>query len=70
MQKIAWTLIGLGLLVVIGYLCKGFFTAADIPLALRVASGIVGLGLILLLVSIGRERYRAAKKESFEEIER
>ena len=70
MQKVAWTLIGLGILVVIGYASKDFFTAADIPLAFKVAAGIVGLGLALLLVSVGKERYQAAKKESFKEIER
>ncbi len=70
MQKVAWILIGLGILVVIGYASKGFFTAADIPLAFRVAAGIVGLGLVLLLVSVGKERYQTAKKESFKEIER
>ncbi len=56
--------------MVIGYASKGFFTAADIPLALRIACGMAALGVILLLISIGRERYRAAKKETFKEIER
>lgn len=70
MLKVGFILIILGALVLLGYLARGFFTAPDIPLAIRVASGAVGLGLILLLVAVGRERYLAAKKESFKEMER
>ena len=70
MQKLAFALIGIGILVIIGYFAKGFFTAADIPLALRIAAGAAILGVILLLASIIRERFRAAKEEEFKEVER
>lgn len=72
MQKVAFTFIIIGALVMIGYACKDFFTATDIALAIRIAAGAVGLGLILLLASIGRERYVKSKKEEedFKEVKR
>ena len=70
MEKVAFALIGGGVVILIGYFCRGFFTAAGIPLVLRIAVGIVGLGLVLLLASIGWRRYKSTKKDDFKEVER
>ena len=70
MQKLAFVLIGIGILVIIGYFARDFFTASSIPLPFRVATGVVGLGLILLLASTIKDRLEAAKKEHFEEVEK
>ena len=70
MQKLGLSLIAAGILVVIGYLSRDFFTSPDIALAYRVAAGVAAAGLVMLLASIIRERWRAAKKEDFKGIER
>ena len=59
-------------LVAIGYLLYWIFTAVaeSIPLPLKIASGAAAIGFFLLLLSIGRERYRASKEEEFKEVER
>ena len=45
-QNIAFALIGLGILILIGWSAKVFFMADDIPLLVRIASGIVGVGIM------------------------
>jgi undecaprenyl pyrophosphate phosphatase UppP len=63
MQRIAFGLIGIGVLVIIGYLVRGFFTSPFIPLAFKVAAVAIVLGFVLLISSVIRERYQSAKKE-------
>lgn len=45
-QNIAFALIGLPVLILIGWSAKVFFLASDIPLLVRIASGIVGAGIM------------------------
>lgn len=61
-----------GLVVAIGYLLYWFFSAVaeSIPMPLKVAIVAAATGLLLLFISIGRERYKAYKKEEFKEVER
>lgn len=61
-----------GLVVAIGYLFYWFFSAVaeSIPMPLKVAIVAAAIGLLLLFISIGRERYKAYKKEEFKEVER
>ena len=61
-----------GSLVAMGYLLYWIFTAVaeSIPLPLKIAIGVAVIGFFLLLISIGRERYRASKEEEFKEVER
>jgi len=42
-QKIAYSLIILGVLVLIGWWVKVFFMASDIPLLIRIAVGAAGV---------------------------
>ena len=70
MQKAGFTLLGVGAVVVIAYLCKGFFTDSSVSLLLRIAVGAVGLGLVLLLASVGVKRYRSSKEDKFKGVER
>lgn len=69
-QNIAFSLIGVGILVLIGWSAQGFFTANDIPLLIRIAVGIIGAGILLLVTVAIRDRYKKSKKESFEEVDR
>ena len=70
MQKVGLTMFGIAAVVVIGYLCKGFFTDAGVPLFLRIAVGVGGIGLLILLVSIGVKRYKDSKDDKFKGVER
>ena len=47
-QNVAFILIGLGILVLIGWAVQGFFTASDISLLIRIAVGVVGVGVLIL----------------------
>jgi len=72
MRALGAFLVVSGSLVAIGYLLYWFFSevAESIPLPLKIAIGAAAIGLLLLLMSIGRERYRASKGEEFKEVER
>ena len=48
-QNIAFILIGLGILTLIGWAVQGFFMASDIPLAIRIAVGAIGVGVLVLI---------------------
>jgi len=69
-QNVAFILIGLGILVLIGWAVKGFFMAADIPLLIRIAVGIVGVGVLILIGVAIRDRLKKAKTEDFKEVEK
>lgn len=69
-QNIAFILIGIGVLILIGWAVQGFFTTSDIPLLIRVAVGIVGIGVLVLLIVAIKDRLKKAKAENFKEVER
>ncbi len=70
MQNIAFILIGLGILALIGWGVKGFFMAADIPLLIRIAVGAIGVGVLLLIWVAIRDRLAKAKTGDFKEVEK
>ena len=69
-QNIAFILIGLGILVLIGWGVKGFFMAADIPLLIRIAVGAIGIGTLVLIGIAIRDRLKKAKTDEFKEVEK
>ena len=69
-QNAAFILIGLGILVLIGWSVKVFFMAADIPLLLRIAVGVVGVGMLILIGVAIKDQLAKAKKEDFKEVEK
>ncbi len=67
-QNIAFILMGLGVLALIGWAVQGFFMDSDIPLLVRIAVGAIGVGVLILLgVAI---KDRLGKKDEFKEVER
>ena len=70
MQKAGLTLISIGALVLIGYGSRGFFLNADVPLAIRIAVGVIGVGVAVLIIKVIRDRLAKKKTEKFEEVER
>ena len=69
-QNIAFSLIGVGILVLIGWAFQGFFTTSDIPLLIRVAVGVIGVGVLLLIVVAIRDRLKKDEKDDFKEVDR
>ena len=70
MQKAGLILISVGALVLIGYGARGFFFNPDIPLAVRIAVGVIGIGVVVLIVRVIRDRLVRKKKDRFEGVER
>lgn len=70
MQNVAFILIGLGALVLIGWGVKDFFTASDIPLLFRIAVGVIGAGILVLIGIAVRDRIRQAKTEDFKGVDK
>ncbi len=69
-QKVAFILIGLGILVLIGWSIQGFFTDSEIPLLIRIAVGVIGVGVLVLIGVAIKDRLAKAKTEDFKEVER
>ena len=69
-QKVALTLIGLGVLVLIGWWVKVFFLASDIPLLIRIAVGAIGVGVLVLIGIVIKDRIAKAKTEDFKGVEK
>jgi hypothetical protein len=69
-QKVAFVLIGGGVLTALGFSMWLFITAPDLALIWKIILGIVVVGIFLMLVQAGWERYRASKgkEEDFKEV--
>ena len=70
MQNAAFILIGVGILVLIGWSIQAFFMEADIPLLIRIAVGAIGVGVLVLIGVAIKDRIAKAKKEDFKEVEK
>jgi len=69
-QNLAFILIGIGILVLIGWSVKGFFTACEIPLLIRIAVGAISAGVLVLIGVAIKDRLKKAKTEDFKEVEK
>ncbi|MFC2005453.1 hypothetical protein ACFLVG_00620 [Chloroflexota bacterium] len=70
MQNAAFILIGIGILVLIGWGIKVFLMEPDIPLLVRIAVGAIGVGVLVLIGVAIKDKLAKAKKEDFKEIEK
>jgi len=70
MQKIAFFLIAIGMLVLIGWGVKDFFMAADIPVWIRIAVGAIGVGILILIGVAIKDRLSKQGNEDFKEVDR
>ena len=67
-QNIAFILIGIGILILIGWAVKGFFMSSDIPPLIRIAVGAIGAGVLVLIGVAIKDRLTRAKKDDFKEV--
>ena len=74
LRKIGGILLAVGLGILIGWGLYLLFSLAFpwLPLLVKIAFAAIAIGLILLLASLSRERYRASReeKEKFKEVEK
>ena len=74
MKKIGGILLAVGLGILIGWGLYWFFRLAfpSLPLPVKIAIAAIAVGLIILLASLGWERYRTSReeKEKFKEVEK
>ena len=69
-QNIAFILMGLGVLALIGWGVQGFFMSSEIPLLVRIAVGAIGVGVLILIIVAIKDRVTKAKTEDFKGVER
>ncbi|HUU08720.1 MAG TPA: hypothetical protein VMW61_04315 [Dehalococcoidales bacterium] len=69
-QNIAFALIGIGILVLLGWAVKDFFMASEVPLIIRIAVGAISVGILFLIGIALKDRIAKARKENFKEIEK
>ncbi len=70
MNKVAYALIGIGILVLAIWGAKEFLTDPGVDLLIRIAVAAVGLGLIILIGVVLRDRIRASKNDRFKGVQR
>ncbi len=70
MQNALFIIIGLGVLVLGGWLARGFFTSEEIALWIRVVVGVVAVAGVGLLGMVIRDRIRQAKSEDFKGVDK
>jgi len=70
LQNAAYILIGLGVVALLGWGVKGFFTASDIHVLIKIAAGAIGVGVLILIGVAVRDRVARAKTENFKGVEK
>jgi hypothetical protein len=70
LQKAAWALIGFGSVILVGWGLWEFALAEDVPILVRVASVAVGVGFLILIGIVVRDRMKASETDQFKEVQR
>ena len=70
MQSVAFILIGVGVLSLVGWSLQAFFTASEVHILIRIAVGAIGAGALVLIGIAIKDRLTRAKKDDFKEVER
>jgi len=63
-------LIGTTILVLLGYGCRSFFINSDVHLAIRIAVGVIGAGVLILVIKVIRDRVARSKTRKPREVEK
>ena len=69
LQKLAYVLIALGGLGLIGWAVRDFFVSSEVPLLVRIAAGAIAAGFLLLLGIVIKDRLAKRKKEDFKGVD-
>ena len=66
---LGWLLLGAGVLLLYGYGTYDFMTDSSEPVWVRLALGGIGLGLLILLLHVLRQRLIARKTDRYRDIQ-
>jgi len=73
-RGLSWIFISISVIILLSFgcyhLCADFFLNSDAPILLRIGVGCGIVGLIVLFVSILRERLFASKRDRYDEVTR
>ena len=70
MQNVAFILIGLGILTLVGWGWFKSFTESSSHLLIRIAVGVISVGVLVLIAMAIKDRLAKAKTDIFKEIEK
>jgi predicted anti-sigma-YlaC factor YlaD len=69
-RGIGWILLSIGMIMVVSFAIYNILQDAEMPLYMRIGSRILILGVVILLVSVIRERLTAYKHERYKEVKK
>lgn len=69
MQKLAYALIGIGAVALVAWGVKEFMTDSTVDPLIRIAVAAVGLGILLLIGIVIRDRRRTSKDDKFKGVQ-
>ena len=70
MPSLGIIVVGIAILVLLGWGCRGFFVNPDVHLALRIVVGAIGGGVLFLVIRTIRYRLARAKADKVKEVEK
>ena len=70
MQNVAFILIGIGVVAIVGWALQEFFTSSEIHILIRIAVGAIGVGALILIGIAIKDRLAKGKKEDFKEVDK
>ena len=69
MQKLAWILIAISAIGLIGWGVYAFFEDSEVPLMVKIALGAIGAGALILLGIAIKDRLTKSKPDEFKEVD-
>jgi hypothetical protein len=63
-------IVGTAILVLLGWGCRGFFVNPDVHLALRVVVGAIGVGVLIIVIRVVKDRLARMKAAKFKEVKK
>ena len=73
-RSLGWILVSVGAIVLGGWglwnAMEGLLSDTSLPLAVKLAIFALGIGSIILAVSVGREKFAAWRHDPYKEVER
>lgn len=69
MQKLAWILIGISFIGLMGWGAYAFFADDEVPLMVKIALGAIGAGAFILLGIAIKDRLTKSKPDEFKGVD-
>jgi uncharacterized protein YacL len=70
MANVVMATVGLAILVLVGWMAKAFFLAAEIPLFFRILVAVVIVGGVILLGIVIKDKLKQDKKDNFKGVDK